>query len=128
MTPSDQTAEAMYAYYQQGHSLADVATEFGRARQTVHNIFRRRGWPLRRIHNKPSLPWAPLDRQLPDSARDAAEILGITRRSVVRYRTTGAFPAEHADAFAVAVGLHPLNLWPEWVGPIASPEDRAEAA
>lgn len=43
----DDVAEAMYDRYCQGLSLADVALEFGRSRQTVWKMFERRGWDMR---------------------------------------------------------------------------------
>lgn len=37
----------MYALYETGMSLADVAVEFGITRQSVHDTLRRRGYALR---------------------------------------------------------------------------------
>lgn len=44
----DVEAEAMYAVYQTGKSLAEVAREFGLSRQTVFTAFQRRGYQLRK--------------------------------------------------------------------------------
>lgn len=40
-------AEQMFARYQQGLSLADIAAEVGRSRQSVYEMFKRRSWSLR---------------------------------------------------------------------------------
>ena len=47
---ADALAQAMYDRYCQGLSIAQVAEEFGRTRQTVHKMFQRRGWTLRPIY------------------------------------------------------------------------------
>lgn len=56
------------------------------------------------------LPWAPLVPHLPASPADAIQVLGITFRSLHRYRTEG-IPARQADRLAVAAGTHSLNVW-----------------
>lgn len=43
---NDQKAEAMYARYRQGLSLAEVAAEFAITRQSVYGMFTGRGWDL----------------------------------------------------------------------------------
>jgi hypothetical protein len=43
----DEKAQAMYARYRQGLSLAQVAAEFGVTRQSVYGLFQGRGWELR---------------------------------------------------------------------------------
>lgn len=43
----DDRAEAMYALYNEGKSLADVAEVFGCSRQNVYDVFRWREWPMR---------------------------------------------------------------------------------
>lgn len=43
----DARAAAMFARYEAGLSLAQVATEFGCTRQSVFVMFRSRGWKLR---------------------------------------------------------------------------------
>jgi hypothetical protein len=37
----------MYALYQDGYSLAQVGQVWGLTRQSVYDMFKRRGWPLR---------------------------------------------------------------------------------
>lgn len=44
---NDEKAVAMYARYESGLSLAKVATEFGVTRQSVYDVFVRRGYELR---------------------------------------------------------------------------------
>ena len=43
----DDRAEAMYALYQAGQSLAEVAAQFDCSRQSVYDVFRWRDWPIR---------------------------------------------------------------------------------
>jgi hypothetical protein len=44
---NEQLAQAMYDRYCQGKSVAEVAEEFGRSRQSVWKMFDRRGWDMR---------------------------------------------------------------------------------
>ena len=44
---NDALAEAMYADYCLGMSMADVAVKWKRTRQVVHKMFSRRGYPVR---------------------------------------------------------------------------------
>lgn len=86
------------------------------------------------------LPWEPIERAvrngrprctggncpachgIPDlsgvecgTCKSIGEALGISERSVTRYRADGRFPARHADAFAVRIGRHPIEIWGvEW--------------
>jgi hypothetical protein len=39
--------------------------------------------------------------------------LGISRRRVFRLRNRGLSPFE-ADELAVAAGMHPADVWPDW--------------
>jgi hypothetical protein len=48
-------AEEMYAMYQSGRSLAEVARAFGKTRQSVWGLFRYRGWPRRPVQPLPFL-------------------------------------------------------------------------
>jgi hypothetical protein len=47
----EDTARRMYALYQSGMSMADVAAEFGVTRQTVFMRFKRRGWETRPLYS-----------------------------------------------------------------------------
>lgn len=54
---------------------------------------------------------------LPPSARRIADLVGTTRRNVERWRA-GTPIGTHAlaDRVAVALGHHPINVWPvEWL-------------
>ena len=54
----DELAQAIYDRYCQGASIEDVATEFGRSRQSAWMMMRRRGWDLRpRPKAKPFVEW-----------------------------------------------------------------------
>lgn len=41
-------------------------------------------------------------------------ILGVHRRQIARWRDYGV-PWVTADRIATSLGLHPANLWPEWM-------------
>lgn len=45
-----------------------------------------------------------------------ASELGVTRRTVRRWRHGTRLTPRDADRYAVGVGLHPCLLWPEWYG------------
>lgn len=60
------------------------------------------------------LPLAPLLQRLGHPNHSAASrLLGVTRRTIVRWSQSG-IPPWHADRLAVHVGLHPESLWPGW--------------
>lgn len=56
-------------------------------------------------------PWAPLEPYFGTDG-DAASILGVTRRSVQRWKSDG-LPLTQAERIADIVGEHPYILWPE---------------
>jgi len=45
--PTNDKADEMYAMYQDGYSLADVAKAYGKTRQAVYGLFQYRGWKCR---------------------------------------------------------------------------------
>lgn len=47
------------------------------------------------------------------SARELAELLDISPRTVHRYRKAG-LNAIQADRIAVSAGFHPAEVWPDW--------------
>jgi len=53
----DAKADAMYALYQRGHSLAQVARAFAVSRQSVYKMFAQRGLKLRTIQPLPFIVW-----------------------------------------------------------------------
>lgn len=54
----DDRAAAMYARYQTGLSLAQVADEFDCTRQNVYDVFRWRDWPMRpKKSARPTVEW-----------------------------------------------------------------------
>jgi len=61
-------------------------------------------------------PLAPLEAAAGHlSARALALQLGVTRRTVNRWRRAGRVPAGQADTAAVRLGHHPAEIWPtEW--------------
>ncbi|MFN0090128.1 MAG: MerR family transcriptional regulator [Acidimicrobiales bacterium] len=48
-----------------------------------------------------------------DSAGRLADRLGVTARTVHRWRAEGLSDLQ-ADRAAIAVGLHPALVWPDW--------------
>lgn len=46
--PKNTYAKEMYELYQQGHSLAQVAKAYQKTRQSVWELFKNRGWEMRR--------------------------------------------------------------------------------
>lgn len=48
------------------------------------------------------------------SSRTIAAAIGLSRRSVFRLRKAGIAGATRADAYAAALDLNPIELWPEW--------------
>lgn len=58
----------------------------------------------------PRLPWAPLAKHLPAKPDAAAEILGVARETVYRWRHNG-IPSDWADQLAIAAGSTPHNVW-----------------
>ena len=42
-----------------------------------------------------------------------ADVCGVNRMTVYRWRNQGLSTFQ-ADRAAVAVGFHPLNVWPDW--------------
>lgn len=45
--------------------------------------------------------------------RRVADVLGVNRRAVYRWQTAG-LTIEAADRMATALGLHPLEVWPDF--------------
>ncbi len=59
-------------------------------------------------------PFADLEAHLnPVTTRTLAERLGVSTRTVWRWRASGLNQTQ-ADHAAVAVGLHPGTVWPTW--------------
>ena len=61
-------------------------------------------------------PFAPLEAAAGHPSAEALALqLGVTRRTVNRWRSTGRVPADQADTAAVRLGHHPAEIWPtEW--------------
>lgn len=60
-----------------------------------------------------SLESAILGSTLPGTVA-IADALGVTKRTVNRYRKSG-LSRQKADALACRAGLHPACVWPGWV-------------
>jgi hypothetical protein len=54
------------------------------------------------------------------SAQEIARLLGVSQRQVQRMRAGHSLTFAAADRLAVALGLHPGELWPEFAGLVAS--------
>lgn len=57
------------------------------------------------------LPYKPLEQF--GNRSELAKKTGMPRRSLLRYSQRG-LPIPAADEIAVALGLHPCELWPDW--------------
>lgn len=70
----------------------------------------------RRTRGQNGLPFVALAEIAGNpSAAVLAQQLGVTRRTVHRWRRTGVIPAHQVDRAAVALGHHPAEIWPtEW--------------
>jgi hypothetical protein len=49
-------------------------------------------------------------------------VTGTDRSLVHRWNRAGGVPEVSADRVAVALGLHPINIWPNWGQRIGEPE------
>lgn len=45
---------------------------------------------------------------------DVAGVLGTSKRQVARWRAGARIQWINADRLAVRLGMHPLEIWPEW--------------
>jgi hypothetical protein len=62
----------------------------------------------------PRFPFADFEAHLsPESAATLAQRLGVSTRTVWRWRADG-LTAIHADRVACACGLHPGIVWADW--------------
>lgn len=76
---------------------------------------RRSGWPPTGTTPRPHSV-AALAHELGIDPADTARLaraLGIGRRWIRRYRAVGLTDRQ-AEAWATRVGLHPLEVWPDW--------------
>jgi hypothetical protein len=48
------------------------------------------------------------------SYRKLADALGLPHRTVQRWAQEGGVPMRSAEDAALALGVHPASLWPEW--------------
>jgi len=58
------------------------------------------------------------------SVRRAADTLGVHRDSWHRWKRAGTLSDVTADHAAVALGLHPVEIWPDWHQPVLDYLDR----
>lgn len=49
------------------------------------------------------------------STEDFARTVGVNHTTAGQWRARGSIPRDAADGVAVALGLHPVQLWPEWL-------------
>jgi hypothetical protein len=62
-----------------------------------------------------TLPSAPVLERLGDTDDEtSARQLGVSSRTIVRWRGGQRMRITTADRAAVALGYHPAQLWPEW--------------
>lgn len=85
---------------------------------------------------KPRLPFGPLFDALPTrlevrpcgrmdqeceigTPRQVADALGIAPRTAYRWRSEG-IPVDDADRLAIALGMHPIEIWgDDWLLPVS---------
>jgi hypothetical protein len=49
-----------------------------------------------------------------DNDHQLAGAVGVTRRTISRWRHRGGFTFNEADQVAIAAHLHPTIIWPHW--------------
>jgi hypothetical protein len=90
-------------------------------------VSRRRSWHKGDVQTTRKLPWEPVEEwavrvgeapgrnnsRRPLSLNHLAERVGVHHRQVLRWRDQG-LNVYAADRVAVAMGLHPLLLWPDF--------------
>ena len=65
-----------------------------------------------------SYPSAPLFEKCRGmSDKEISDQVGVTRKTVGRWRHGANVAAFVTDDVAIALGAHPLELWPDWVAP-----------
>ena len=90
----------------------------------------------RHLPHIPRVPYAPLvdklcayfqlqAHQLNDA--DVAEALGVSMRTIIRWRAIGTLPAHFTDRVSISIGWHPAAIWGlDWY--IAGTDFEIEAA
>lgn len=63
---------------------------------------------------KPKLPWMPELERADRTAAETAAAVGVTRRTLHRWKAAGEVPLAIADRLAVAAGRHPSEVWPDY--------------
>jgi hypothetical protein len=61
----------------------------------------------------PRVPLEPLVERYGGNGSALARALGCAQEQVSRWRSHG-LPLVSADRLAVALGLHPVEVWPDW--------------
>jgi hypothetical protein len=59
-------------------------------------------------------PRFPLDPVLCRNLCDLSRRTGYPLRTIQRWKTSG-IPRYSADELAVRLGVHPANIWPQWI-------------
>lgn len=63
----------------------------------------------RHVYPRRYLPWAPLDDHAPGP--DLARRLGVSLRSVYRWRRSGRVILDTGEHIADRIGRHPVEIW-----------------
>lgn len=58
------------------------------------------------------------------SPNDIATVTGMSRRTIYRWVLRDAIPVRFTDRCAVALGLHPINVWLDWPFVVRQPGAR----
>jgi len=76
---------------------------------------------------KPWLPLKPLLRVSGLRPYQLAVLLGVSGGTMKTWLRRDALPLLWTDRAAVAIGLHPVNVWPEWYEAIEVLIEKARA-
>ena len=59
-------------------------------------------------------PRFPLDHVSCNNLCDLSRRSGYPLRTIQRWKTSG-IPLYSADRLAIRLGVHPANIWPDWI-------------
>lgn len=58
--------------------------------------------------------WGAAPTDYPGVPDLIVRLTGVSRRVAQRYSLEGQLPEQYCDIAAAQLGLHPLNIWPEY--------------
>lgn len=116
-----------------GAGLSTVGSDLQRLREEgVPLPLRRRDrsgrvLPTRKRRRSDAITWpiAPLLDRASDTLPRLADRAGFTERTGYRWARAGRLTDQEADALAIAAGLHPCLVWPDWFSVVRDEDDLA---